>query len=179
MTSVFDVAKFIIESAGGESDMTNMKLNKLLYYAQGTHLARTGQPLFNDTIEAWPYGPVIPTVYQQYKEFGGSPIPMQQSFVEPSFSQDEADSILDVVREYGKFTAFHLRDKTHAPGTPWAETPQSHVITKNLILQYFSQREEAPRWTFDVSRIPTVGFRDSDGLLVLPADDDWGECDEM
>ena len=75
MANVLDVAQFMILAAGDESDMTNMKLNKLLYYAQGIHLARTGHPLFRDQIEAWQHGPVVPSVYQQYKEFGAGPMP--------------------------------------------------------------------------------------------------------
>jgi uncharacterized phage-associated protein len=171
----------MILAAGDESDMTNMKLNKLLYYAQGTHLARTGHPLFRDQIEAWPHGPVVPSVYQRYKEFGAGPIPSASTFEEPFFSPEEENTILDVIREYGKYTAYYLRGKTHTLGTPWEETIQQGVISRNRILQHFSQHEAAPRWEFDASRIPTVGYRDNDGILVLPASDeaDWGECDEV
>jgi len=171
----------MIESAGDESDMTNMKLNKLLYYAQGTHLARTGQPLFCDAIKAWTHGPVVAAVYQQYKGFGQAPIQPQQSSADLSFSPEEADTILDVIREYGKYTASYLRNKTHAPGTPWAETPSGQVISRNRILQYFSQREPTPRWEFDAAKIPTAGYRGSDGIYTLPANDisDWSQCDEV
>jgi uncharacterized phage-associated protein len=60
MADVFDVAAFFVQMANLSADdqMTNLKLNKLLYYAQGASLARTGNTLFNDSIEAWPYGPV-------------------------------------------------------------------------------------------------------------------------
>ena len=50
--------------------MTNLRLQKLLYFAQGWHLARFGRPLFDASIEAWPYGPVVPEVYRAYKEYG-------------------------------------------------------------------------------------------------------------
>ena len=54
----------------GKELMTNMKLQKMLYYQQGFHLAYFGTPLFDDDFEAWMYGPVIPSVYEKYKNFG-------------------------------------------------------------------------------------------------------------
>ena len=54
MANVYDVADFFIDVCNNSTDdqITNLKLNKLLYYAQGCHLARTGKPLFDDKIEA-------------------------------------------------------------------------------------------------------------------------------
>ena len=48
-------------------DLTNMKLNKLLYFAQGYYLKKYGRPLFDNAIEAWEHGPVVPEVYSAYK----------------------------------------------------------------------------------------------------------------
>ena len=69
MANVFDVADFFIDIANKNTDdtLTNLKLNKLLYYAQGEYLARTGKPLFDDEIQAWDYGPVVPVIYYKYK----------------------------------------------------------------------------------------------------------------
>jgi uncharacterized phage-associated protein len=53
--------------------ISHMKLQELLYYAQGLHLALNGRPLFDDTIEAWTHGPVVPTVYREFKRFGEIP----------------------------------------------------------------------------------------------------------
>ncbi len=59
MANVFDVADFFIQMTNHSEDdqITNLKLNKLLYYAQGAFLARTGKPLFENNMEAWTYGP--------------------------------------------------------------------------------------------------------------------------
>ena len=76
MANVHDVAQFFIglanEQANNEQGdmMTNLRLQKLLYFAQGWHLARYGKPLFDDDIEAWQYGPVVPSVYNAYKQYG-------------------------------------------------------------------------------------------------------------
>lgn len=59
MASVFDVANFFIEvSPAFDDNMTQMKLYKMLYYAQGWSLVKLGRPLFDDEIQAWDYGPV-------------------------------------------------------------------------------------------------------------------------
>ena len=69
-----DIAKLLIKKAEqvsyGEEFMTNMKLQKMLYYQQGFHLAYFGEPLFDEEIEAWMYGPVVPSVYDEYKSNG-------------------------------------------------------------------------------------------------------------
>ena len=76
MADVFDVADFFIElfGKGIESDITNLKLNKLLYFAQGHCLAVTRKPLFDGLIEARDLGPVIPVVHHKYKICGKNPI---------------------------------------------------------------------------------------------------------
>ena len=183
MANVFDVADFMILSAGQESDMTNMKINKLLYYAQGTHLARTGKPLFNDDIKAWDHGPVVTPVWRKYTtEHGSNPIlETSEGFdADKSFSQEEADTIIDVICEYGKYAASYLRNKTHAPGTPWSSVAHNDVISKNLLRQYFSQHEAAERFDFASIKLPAIGYLNEDGILVIPKDDeDWSEYDEV
>lgn len=67
-----DIARHFIVRAyedGRDASMTNMKLQKLLYYAQSLHLAVYGEPLFADEIQAWRYGPVCPPAYQLYCQF--------------------------------------------------------------------------------------------------------------
>ena len=180
--NVHDVAEFIILSAGEESDMTHLKLQKMLYFAQGTHLARTGTPLFEDAIQTWKLGPVVETIYQRYKVCGKNPIyaeGLTDSAVEQSFTEEEANTIIDVILEYGKYSASYLIDLTHAPGTPWDQTDLNTQISNNLIHQYFQGKDAAPAVKIDCSAIPTIGKR-KNGVLVLPAsDEDWSEFDEV
>ena len=58
-----DVANYFIANYGGGTEMTNLKLNKLVYFAQAVSLKQYGVPLFSDEIQAWSYGPVEPEVY--------------------------------------------------------------------------------------------------------------------
>ena len=123
MANVFNVADLFIQLANQSEDdqMTNLKLNKLLYYAQGTFLARTGKPLFEQKIEAWPLGPVVPEIYHKYKVCGKGPISSPENNIDRStFSDEELETLLDVMRELGKYTGSTLVSLTHKPGTPWS-----------------------------------------------------------
>jgi len=114
-----------------------MKLQKLIYYAHGWHLALTNEPLLDRSVEAWKYGPVLPDVYRAFQQFGAEPItePAQYAAVEgnrmvlrryrmPADNPDAeyADRILRrVLEQYGSYSAIELSAMTHASGTPWAE----------------------------------------------------------
>ena len=71
-----NVAKYLIRLAsrecvgddGEREGITNLKLQKMLYFAQVYFLATMNRPLFSDRIEAWEYGPVVPCIYRQYKK---------------------------------------------------------------------------------------------------------------
>lgn len=121
------VANFIIEKASRRGiSITPMKLQKLLYFAHGWYLALTGsEPLVADGFEAWDYGPVSPSAYHWFKEFGNKAIPIQapRSFNDdPKYiSGDESavkvvDKILEV---YGSLSGGKLSDMTHEKDAPW------------------------------------------------------------
>jgi uncharacterized phage-associated protein len=141
MLSAIQVAQIIINLANQneEDTITNLKLNKLLYFAQGHHLAKTGGRLFADDIEAWPYGPVAPEVYHTFKVCADRPIPPQEDVNEEILSSEEINTLLDVMREYGKYVPSHLVKLTHLPGTPWQETAAGGVIDTEKIADYFSR----------------------------------------
>jgi uncharacterized phage-associated protein len=191
MANVYDVADFFIELANQdeEGEITNLKLQKLLFFAQSHFLAATGKPLFDNPIKAWDLGPVVPEVYEKYKSFERSPIlsgrtAPQRTNIPELFSDEEYAILLDVAREYCKYTAAYLVKKTHEAGTPWAETTRNAVIDNGLIARYFSENEKIISFDSIISKknIPGIGRRDTDGLLVLPADEDddyWDNCNEV
>lgn len=138
-----DVAKYFLalecEDAG--DTMSNLKLQKLLYYAQGYHLAVHGEPLFDDPIEAWQHGPVVPSVYHEFKEYGGSSLPCPVDF-ERDLYQDDVQQLLDeTYAVYGQFSAWKLRDMTHDE-SPWRETPANNVISHELMRRFFLTQVE-------------------------------------
>ena len=73
--SAIDAANYLVYLMSGTvDDLSNMKLNKILYFAQGQCLLQTGEVLFNDTIEAWEHGPVVQVVYNEYKKYNDNSI---------------------------------------------------------------------------------------------------------
>lgn len=160
MASVFDVANLFIDICNNSTDdqITNLKLNKLLYYAQGCFLARTGRPLFDDSIEAWPYGPVVPSAYKKYKVCGRNPIPnTDDEYRSDAFSTEELDAMIDVMREFGKYTGSALVRMTHKSGTPWsmAHNAGETEISQKSMKEYF-EKYPVPRGADALAKIPAV-----------------------
>ena len=114
--------------------LTNLKIQKLLYYAQGTHLALTDTPLFDEPIEAWRHGPVVRSVYEHYRHHGAEPIPREIPSCE--FNAQETETLEEVYSLYGIYTALALRNMTHNE-PPWRFTPQNEVISHQLLKDYF------------------------------------------
>ncbi|WP_218837554.1 Panacea domain-containing protein [Gilliamella sp. Occ4-3] len=116
----FDVANYILSLNDNDAGdlISNLKLQKLVYYTQGFSLAILGKPLFNEKIEAWMHGPVIPDLYHKYKSFGSGAIDTDNLDIDFSkFSEDEKNLIQDVFNMYGQYSAWKLRNLTHEEPT--------------------------------------------------------------
>lgn len=141
--SAADIANWYIwrvnEDAEYGDNITNLKLQKLVYYAQGFHLATFESPLFDDEIRAWLHGPVVPVLYQTYKTYGATPIPTPPGYVPAAVLNGDARDLLeDVYGVYGQFSAWGLRNLTHEEA-PWQETPMNEVITHEIMRNYFKE----------------------------------------
>lgn len=139
---VLDIAnKLLLKAAnGGEEElMSNMKLQKMLYYQQGFHLAYFNAPLFEDEIEAWMYGPVVPTIYEKYKVNGSNGIVPDK--IEISLNNKEEALFNEVYRTYSIFSAAGLMNMTHTEN-PWKTTPTGigNIITKDKMRSFFKKR---------------------------------------
>jgi uncharacterized phage-associated protein len=140
--------------------LSPMKLQKLVYYAHGWYVGMTGKRLINEEIEAWKFGPVIPSLYQEFRKYGSSPIQEQATeivglettgFKIRDVSTPESDEIKKFIKNvwnaYGKFTAIALSDMTHAVDSPWDKTfKDSETINRDipfeLIKSHFEQAVE-------------------------------------
>ena len=113
-----DVAKWFINATDRESgdDMTHLKVQKLIYYAQGWSLAYFDTPLFRETLEAWVHGPVAPSVWDQFKEFEWKSLPVQR--LTRKIAAPHADLLAAVSGKYGIFSAKKLENMTHNED-PW------------------------------------------------------------
>jgi uncharacterized phage-associated protein len=144
--SVEDIAKRLIIQYARHTEETeflnNMKLQKLLYYEQGFHLAKFGTPLFEADIEAWMNGPVIPEIYKKYKKYGDGPIiPDIDEEVIILKNKREEKFFDDVLYTFGQYTPFALQEMTHLE-RPWRENGYGtgHIIPKETLEDYFDRR---------------------------------------
>ena len=126
MISCLDAAQYFIARAyedGLEVNMTNMKVQKLLYYAQSLHLALYDQPLFAEEIQAWRYGPVCPPAYRFYSDFEAQQLPFPER-KKLSHLSEEIQSVLDEVWEnFGGYHAYRLSEMSHLE-FPWRKARQ-------------------------------------------------------
>lgn len=138
------IADFLVEQAIRDQSgdlLTNLKLQKLLYYAEGCHLAVHGSSLFSDRIEAWEMGPVIPDVYHRFKPCGRLPIEEPYSDVIKLAEPTQA-FLLEICSVFGRFSASQLVAMTHNE-TPWLKTyrkSKNVEISKVMIQEFFSKR---------------------------------------
>ena len=126
-----DVANFMLNSAEGRGlEITNLALQKLLYFAHGWFFALYDRPLIKNKFEAWQYGPVQRVLYDQFKVFRDQPIrgvrakyldPATGEKVtrEPNISPDHAHLIESILDKYSKYTASQLVNESHAEDGPW------------------------------------------------------------
>jgi len=140
MLSCHDVAKYFLaltdEDAGDL--ISNLKLQKLVYYAQGFHLALFNEPLFNEPIEAWTHGPVVPELYHEYKHLGSGSIPSPEDIDFSIYTKDIRDLLDEVYSVFGQFSAWKLRNMTHQE-PPWiGASGSSGVISHGSMKEYFA-----------------------------------------
>ena len=161
MYSAIDIARYIIKySNEKEYRVSNLKLQKLLYFVQAYFLISLDKPAFSERIEAWSFGPVVPVVYREFKKYGSADIPPVGRWVfksEHNFWDIYHDDysyipikkahkkiINKVVDEFSEYSAVGLMKLTHDQ-TPWKEAfnPQSYhhnnEITNKDIKKYFEE----------------------------------------
>jgi uncharacterized phage-associated protein len=143
------VANFFLDKAEEAGDaLTPLKLQKLVYFAHGWHLAILNRPLIEEPIQAWQYGPVIEALYHEFKECGNGPIHFR---LNSPFSWGERPRVedpetLELVNKvwdiYKRYTAVELSAMTHATDGPWNSVwgkgaTRHAVIPNSLITSYF------------------------------------------
>jgi uncharacterized phage-associated protein len=124
------ICNLILDASGGhDRPITNLALQKLLYFAHGLHLIETKTPLVSGAFEAWKYGPVHPTAYRAFKEAGAAPIRFRAALRDP-FTHAEiplppcTDTAVHrrvhrIVSLYSRLTPGRLVEISHAKGAPW------------------------------------------------------------
>lgn len=141
MVNIFDLSDYILQrQSSDELEITVTKLNKLLYYSQGTFLAALGKELFVEDIEAWHYGPVVPSVYHQYKDINkGMPIQSPSREISLNLSENELELLEETLTYFGQYSASYLTNMTHNEA-PWVDAynkGEGTIIPKPVLQAYF------------------------------------------
>lgn len=148
MTSAKDVAKYLLtlSSPSTAESITNLKLQKLLYYVQGFHLAIYDTPLFSEKIQAWAHGPVVPEVYVDYRKYGFSDIEKQFIMGKSKLTKNQIDLVKDVWEIFKSYDGKELEQLSHSE-EPWIKSrgnlsefaSSNEIIDEKVIKNYFKK----------------------------------------
>jgi uncharacterized phage-associated protein len=138
-------------------EVTNIHINKVLYFAYVWFLLGRNEPLTHAKIEAWDYGPVFREVWQSFKGFGSNPISARAKRLDldsgemrvcnDEILQEDRELLDPLIDKYLQYKPFDLVELTHLPGTPW-DVVYNHKgrsnpgmrITDEQILEYYARQ---------------------------------------
>jgi uncharacterized phage-associated protein len=148
---VNQIADWFLASIDREAGDTisHLKLQKLMYYAQAWSLALNDSSLFDEDFEAWTHGPVLPSLWQRFKEFDQDSIPLKAIISTTEFSTEDEKLLSDILNSYGDLSAKHLEELTHSE-TPWREARgnlpievcSNNIISQELMQEYYRRLYE-------------------------------------
>jgi uncharacterized phage-associated protein len=152
MENVYSVAnEFLALAENSNKQLTNLQLAKLCYIAHGLSLAILNKKAFNEPIEAWKFGPVIPQLYREFKNFGSSAIDRKATVVDSETLESKAPEVQDnnlkkvialTWNIYKDVSGSNLVSITHGGNTPWSLTFVSGAnkeISDELTLKYYKK----------------------------------------
>jgi uncharacterized phage-associated protein len=157
MESAFSVANYFIKkSLEDKTEMTPMKLIKLVYIANGWYLALTKHPLFPERIEAWKYGPVIPSIYHAFKYYYNNQITNLYTDVFDDTPMPEDSDVISFLNKiwdvYGRYDGLQLSSLTHQKNTPWdiawnggGNKKNSVSIDNEIIKKHYMEKMNSPQ----------------------------------
>lgn len=130
MYDAMDIAEYVLDYCENElkKPITNLQLQKFLYYIQGAFIRDTNKTIFDNAIEAWQYGPVVPEVYFWFSKFMSSPITGIKTSDNLNLTDKEKEIIKKVISENIDLGPWELVDKTHKE-SPWLK---NYVENLNL-----------------------------------------------
>ena len=157
--NVLDVCRYVINySNKHDYGISNLKLQKVLYFIQAYFLTnkKSHTPCFNEKIEAWDFGPVVPEAYHEYKQYGSGDIPTIKSYIlldneniwnskrvlcnDDVITNEDKNLIDKVVDKFSDYSATDLVSLTHRQ-SPWIDVyvpHQNNEITLDAIRKYFN-----------------------------------------
>lgn len=160
------------------NDLTNDKLNLLLYFAQGHYLQEYGEVLFDDVIEAWEEGPVVPETYLIYEAYDEDLMTDCDVDAAKSLPSDAKAFLFNLARAYYRFDAEELRETACKSGSPWSRITDKSTheeIPVDLIAEYFATQDSIELMTrgTQFGEEDFIGCKDDDSELTET--DEWDD----
>ncbi|UDF29549.1 UNVERIFIED_ORG: DUF4065 domain-containing protein [Roseateles sp. XES5] len=133
MYDVRAVANFVLDVAEIDGrDVSNLHINKIVYFLHTDFLVAFSRPLVSAKIEAWTYGPVFRELYREFKQFGDAPIVGRARYLDPDtgqkrraewhFTREEEEFLREHARKYASMSPSALVAQSHVEGGPWDQT---------------------------------------------------------
>ncbi|HMM87712.1 Panacea domain-containing protein [Bradyrhizobium sp.] len=156
MHDVRAIANFVLDIADAKRrQVSNLSINKIVFFLHAYFLARFGRPLVSAKIEAWDYGPVFRELYREFKSFGDKPIMGRayrlnaetgdRQLCEAIFSEEERTFLQEVGGRFVAISASSLVSMSHEPGGPWdqvwnhgSKVNASMQISNDLIMNWYA-----------------------------------------
>lgn len=154
--NALDIARYVINYSSDKGySMSNLKLQKVLYFIQVWFLIKKSKQCFKEEIQAWDFGPVVPIVYREFKSYGSSNLPKIKTFIgydddfwkskiieynDDFLSERDKQAINHIVDALAKFSTTYLVELTHKQ-TPWKDAyaqGKNTPITIESIRGYFN-----------------------------------------
>ena len=148
MHSAIDIGQVFLDEAKSKNEgLTPMKVIKLVYIAHGWMLAINNEPLINEDVEVWKYGPVLPELYNKVKHYRSDDITEKISdFTKDNLSPEAKEVIEKTFELYGDYTGWELSNIAHKSGSPWDKSKQDRrsIIPNYIIKKYYEKLGELP-----------------------------------
>lgn len=145
MISAHQVADFFISFSREHGDyISNLKLQKMVYYADAWFLVNNGTPLIEEDFEAWIHGPVVRSLYHRFKEYRWNPILAEVD--SPQLSDEQTEHLTEIYDIFGKFSGYELEQMTHDE-LPWVEARGTcapdeaceNIINKEIMRDFYTK----------------------------------------
>jgi uncharacterized phage-associated protein len=164
--SCLDIANYflvLVDREAGDS-ITQLKLQKLVYFAQGISLALLDKSLFPEHVEAWTHGTVVPALYRQFRTFGYNAIPAPGEIDFDLYSRQQKELIYKVYAVYGEHTASYLRNLTHEHQI-WSDA----MLSKDKILA----QDKMQKFFKALIKPAFLSITKEDSAAIVRAEDEW------
>lgn len=140
------IERYAVYILNSSYEITNLSLQKLLYYIEAFGQVILGEQLFNNRCEAWKLGPVYRDIYEKYKVFGSDQIVIDKSDTSDILDEKHRNLVDYVLKHFAIFNGYTLKELTHAE-TPWIEAHSGYAlderceeqITHESIKDYFEK----------------------------------------